>query len=387
VPTVGGATATSNAAADAGPPPEALRSDRAVGVDAPRETVRELGAKEPKSDSKELGGYTMLVVLHAGEGPPPPRGPEVNAQAIEAARRKLEARIAIEASQTRARFVVSGGFVVPQGTELRARIDRYGHVVLVPGEDVYRVAEPGALRALLGERRLDVAPLSAAEVTSRGEGSRRLNLRTRRVDVTTRAAKATLEIGAFRDAGDGGTLVCRLLLDLVSAPPSTAPCATDEIPLHAELRWTTQGALSFDVTSIVRRVDLAAQDLAAPPATATFAAGPLHASWGEPLLGKADIAGFRNAPIELPPPQARDAQAPAPDAGLVLVNSSEQLRVAWVDGVPVAWVAPGGRVPLPSLLRGRYVLQWRTFLGDAWEAPETLSVPGLSELGADAGVR
>ena len=387
VPTAAGETATSNGAGDAGPPPEPLRSDRALAADTPRETVREPGAKEPRSDSKELGGYAMQAVLHAGEGPPPQKGPEVNAQAIEAARRKLEARIAIEASQTRARFTLSGAFVLPQATELRARADRYGHVMMLPGEDTYRVVEPGALRALLGERRFDVAPLSAAEVTPAGEGARRLNLRTRRVEVTTRGAKATLELAAFRDAGDGGALVCRLLLDLVGAPPSTAPCVSDEVPLHAELRWTTQGSLAFDVTSIVRRVDLPATELAAPPATATFTAAPLPGSWGEPLLGKSELAAFRNGPIELPPPPGRDAQAPPPETGLVLVNSSDELRFAWLDGAPVAWVAPGGRVPLPALDRGRYVLQWRTFLGDAWEPPETVSVPGVSEMGADAGVR
>jgi hypothetical protein len=349
--------------------------------------VRELAAKDPKNLSTELGGYVIQAVLHSGEGPPAPKGPEVNAPAIETARRKLEARLAIDASQTRARFVLSGGFVVPQGTELRARGDRYGYVVLAPGEDAYRVAEPGALRALLGERRMDVAPLSPAEVTPAGEGARRLNLRTRRVDVSTRAAKATLELGAFRDAGDGGALVCRMLLDLMSAPPATAACASDEIPLHAELRWTTQGALAFDVTSIVRRIDLPASELAAPPSTATFSAAPLPGSWGEPLLGKTELTALRNAPIELPPPQGRDAQAPPPEAGLVLVNSSDELRVAWLDGVPVAWVAAGGRVPLPSLQRGRYVLQWRTFLGDAWEPPETVNVPGVGEVGADAGAR
>lgn len=387
VPTAAGETATSNAGSDAGPPPEPLRSDRALTADSPREIVRELAAKDPRNDPKELGGYAMQAVLHSGEGPPAAKGPEVNTQAIEAARRKLEARLAIDASQTRARFVPSGGFVLPQGTELRARVDRYGYVLLAPGEDAYRVAEPGALRALLGERRLDVAPLSPAEVTSAGEGARRLNLRTRRVEVSTRAAKATLELATFRDAGDGGALVCRLLLDLMSAPPATAACASDEIPLHAELRWTTQGALAFDVTSIVRRLDLPAGELAAPPSTATFSAAPLPGSWGEALLGKAELAALRSAPVELPPPQGRDAQAPPPESGLVLVNSSDELRVAWLDGVPVAWVAAGGRVPLPSLQRGRYVLQWRTFLGDAWEPPETVNVPGVGEVGADAGAR
>jgi hypothetical protein len=71
----------------------------------------------------------------------------------------------------------------------------------------------------------------------------------------------------------------------------------------------------------------------------------------------------------------------------VLVNSSDELRVAWLDGVPVAWVGPGGRVPLPSLVRGHYVLQWRTFLGDAWEPPVTVTVPGMSDMGGDAGAR
>jgi hypothetical protein len=381
------ATTTSAPGVDGGPPPEPLRGDRALAADMPRETLRELGTKETRTDTRELGGYSIQAIVHAGEGPPAIKGPEVNAAAIESARRKLEVRMSIDASQTRARFVLSGGFVLPQGTELRARADHYGHIVLLPGEDGYRVAEPGALRALLGERRLDVAPVSPAEVTSPGEGLRRMNVRTRRVDVSTRTAKATLEVAAFRDAGDGGALVCRMLLDLMSAPPSTAACATDEVPLHAELRWTTQGALAFDVTSIVRRADLAATDMAAPPATAVFASGPLPPSWGEALLGKGELGAFRTAPVELPPPQGRDAQAPPPDAGLVLVNSSDELRIGWLDGVPVAWVAPGGRVPLPSLVRGHYVLQWRTFLGDAWEPPETVTVPGMSDMGSDAGPR
>jgi hypothetical protein len=373
------ATAT-NAGADAGPPPEALRSDRPLPADSPHESIREPGMKEATRDPKELFGYSLQAVLRTGEGPPAPRGAEVNVGAIDLARRKTEAHIAIQASQTRARFVLSGGFVLPQGTELRARVDRYGHLMMWPGDSAYRVAEPGALRALLGERRLDVAPLSPASVTNSGEGPRRLNLRTRRVDVSTRAAKAILEVTPLRDAGDGGVLVCRMLLDLLNAPPSTAACASDEMPLRAELRWTTQGALTFDVTSIERRTDLPMSDLAAPPLSVVFAAGPPPALSGEALVSKAELAAFRSGPVEIAA-AVNDAQALAPEAGLVLVNSSDELRVAWIDGVAVAWVAPGGREWLTSLVRGRYVLQWRTFLGDAWEPPRTILVPGLSDIG------
>jgi hypothetical protein len=382
--TAAGTTTTSLPLGDAGLPPEPLRGDRALSPDAPRDTVREPGSKEPRTDWREVGGYTMQAVMHSGEGPPAPRGPEVNTNAIDGARRKLEARMTIEASQTRARFVLWGGFVLPQGTELRARVDRYGHLVFLPGEGTYRVAEQGALRALFGERRLDVAPLSAAEVRSPSDGPRRLSFRTRRVDVTTRAARATLELATVRDSGDGGALICRMLLDLVGAPPSTVACANDEIPLHADLRWTTQGALTFDVTSIASTTHLPAQDLAAPPATATFAVEPLTGSPGEILLPKGELAAFRNAAVEVPAVSARHAPAPPPEAGLFLVNAGDELRVAWLDGAPVAWVGPGASLPVTALLRGRYTLQWRTFLGDAWDAPEQVIVPGQSTTGGDA---
>ena len=343
------------------------------------EVTRDSTGKEPARDSRELAGYALQAVLRSGEGPPAPKGPEVNTAAIEAARRRAEARIAIELSQTRARFLLSGAFVVPSGVEIRARSDRYGHLFMWPGEHTYRVAEPGALRALLGERRLDVAPLSPARVVPGGEGSRRLNVRTRRVEVATRAARAAFELGSLRDAGEGGVLVCRLLLDLMTAPPSTVVCGADEIPLHAELRWTTQGALAFDVTAIVRRFDLPQQDLAAPPAATTLDEGPPSVPPGDILLSKSDLAAFRNGPIDVGPGAAQDAQPPPPDVGLLVVNSGDGLRVVWVDGVPVAWVAPGEREWLTSLVRGRYALQWRTFLGDAWEPPRTIVVPGTSE--------
>ena len=270
-----------NIGADAGPPPEPLRSDRPLPTDVLHETSREPASKESARDTRELSGYVLHSVLRMGEGAPPPKGPEVNLSVIESARRKTEAHIAIEASQTRARFVLAGGFVLPQGAELRARNDRYGHLVIWPGENTYRVAEPGALRALLGERRLDVAPLSPARVTSAGEGARRLNVRTRRVEISTRAARASMELASFRDAGEGGVLVCRMLLDLMNAPPSTAACAVDDVPLHAELHWTTQGVLTFDVASIARRADLVVQDLAAPPPATTFELRPLPVPAGE----------------------------------------------------------------------------------------------------------
>ncbi|HEX8794027.1 MAG TPA: hypothetical protein VF765_23960 [Polyangiaceae bacterium] len=376
------ANAAGNAGAntDGGAVPEPMRADRELTIDVPRETSRELLAKDPARDPKELAGYQIDLVVHAGEGPAAVKGPEVNALAIEAARHKTEARITVQASQSRARFVFQGGFVLPPGTELRARVDRFGHLLFWPTEQSYRVVEPGALRALLGERRLDVAPQSRVQATPAGDGARRLNVRTRRVELATRAGKATLELGAFRDAGDGGALVCRFLVDLMGGTPAGSPCATDELPLHAEIRWSTQGTLVVDAVDVTRRSDLAVADLAAPPPSTWFATGLPPGSEGDALLPRGELAAIRNGPVDVPPAPAADGGPPPPESGLFLANLGDAPRFAWIDGVAAAWVASGGRVALPSLLRGRYVFQWRTPLGDGWEPPQTVTAPGRVEL-------
>jgi hypothetical protein len=381
LPSAANGAGAENSGRDAGPAPTPLRNGEELAADVVRDPSREAGLKE---GAREGGVFTLQAFLRTGEGPPAPRASEVNAAAIDAARRKMETRLNVDIAAARARFVLSGGFVVPASTELRSRLDRYGHLLFWPGEPGYRIVEPGALRAFVGERRLDVAPLSPADVRAAGEGQRRLNLRTRRLEIATRAAKATFEIAALPVPTEGGALVCRFLLDLMSALPSTPACASDEVPLHAEIRWTTRGGLVFDATSLVRRTDTSAQSLGAPPPSVPLVTSPPPPSPAELLLPRPEIAAFRTAAVDVPLPPARDAQAPAPDSGLLLVNSSDELRVAWLDGAPVAWVAPGARLALGMLLRGRYVLQWRTFLGDGWEAADTLVVPGVSEVGTAA---
>jgi hypothetical protein len=163
----------------------------------------------------------------------------------------------------------------------------------------------------------------------------------------------------------------------MSAAPGTAACETDEVPLHAELRWTTQGVLTFDVTSITRRSDLAGADLATPPASLAFSSAPPPFQPAETLVARSELAAFRTGPVDVPPAPGHDGQDPA---GLTLLNSTDELRVLWLDGVPAAWVAPGARVVLSSLVRGRYGVQWRTFLGDSWDPPTTAVVPGTSEV-------
>lgn len=355
-----------------------LAANAATGTAAPLR-----GDERLPSDGagRDAIGYSLSAVFHPADVIGPPRAPEVNALGIDAARKKTELRVAIDLTTSRLRAAMVGtGFVLPPETELRSRIDRPGHVVVWPGGTMYRPLPPGALRALFGERRFDVAPLTPAEIVPRDEPGKRIGIKTRKVDVATRAAKATFEVGKLVELGEGGVLLCRLLLDLMNAQPGAGLCTTDEAPVRAEIHWTAQGSIAFELTGVLRKTDVAA--IAVPPSAASFASGAPPASAVHPMLTPAELAAFRVGPIDVPPPGQITSEQ------LVVWNPTVQLRVLYVDGVPAAWAAPGARDTLIGLQRGKYVMQWRTFLGDSVDAPFLQAVPGLVEVGnPDAGQR
>lgn len=371
--------------AGAGPGLQAMRGDQSLPPDVVPRDVVPPGVRDVPST---LTGYTLTASLHVGDVPPPPaKAQEMNGVAVEAARRRSELRWTADFVPARLRVALAGAFLLPEGTELRARADRYGHVVVWPDGRSYRPMPPGSLRALLGERRFDVAPLSRADLSvplPLGDGAKRFGLRVRRVDVVTRAARGTFDIAHAPEAGEGGALLCRLLLDLVNGPPSVPLCGDGDVPVHVELRWASRGSLTFDAQSLTRRTDLPPTILATPPATAAFVDGPWPPPLPEVMLPPGELASFRASPVDVPPPPP--SLAGEAGAGMLLINTTDLLRTVWVDGVPVAWVGPGGRLRVPGLVRGRYALQWRTFLGDAVEPVTTVTVPGVSTYGVtDAG--
>lgn len=351
---------------EGGPPPSPLRGDEVL--------------SDSLSSSKE-SGYTLSALFRLSDLVGPPRAPEVNAAGLDAARKATENRVNVDLSPTRMRTTLAGrGFVLPAETEIRARSDRYGHVVVWPGLTTYRTLSPGSMRALLGERRFDVAPIAPAAISAREEGPRRIGIRTHKFEVTTRAGTGVFEIGKLDGAGEGGVLLCRMLLDLMNAPPTTTVCSADEVPVRVELRWTSRGSLVFELTGVLRRTDFPAGSLLAPPHGASFEPTPPPASGVTAMLSNAELAALRSNDVDVPPnPNAADA--------LTLVNATDALRVLFLDGVPVAWAAPGAKGEVHGLRKGRYVAQWRTFFGDSSEAPVTQIVPGLSQVGGtpDAG--
>ena len=343
---------------DAGPPPELARPQTSLPAD---------------TSLRDGPGYTLTVALRFPEAPGILRG-DLPQATLEAARRRVEPSLAVELGPQRAKLTLKGrAHLLSEGTELRLRSDFYGGALVTDGGSVYRVLVPGTLRALFNDRRLDVGPLTPAEIALGGEGARRLGYRTRKVEVWTRAAKASFELAKVQDAGEGGVLLCRFLLDWMSAAPATPLCQDGEVPLHAELHWTPRGVLVFDAVSIARRLDMPAASLAAPPPASRFSTEPLPREGGALFLSPQEILALR--------PGGETAR-------LVLQNGGDEVRITWLDGVPFGWVAPGGRVEIAQLPKGKIGVEWRTFLDDADKVPlQSLTLPAASDAsGADAGL-
>ncbi len=369
---------------DAGLPPVALRGDQPLPADVQGE--------------RAVSGYSIEATLHLAELALPPRGGEANAAAAaaeDAQRKATEPRVVVEMGASRLRWVfASGAFPVLPGTELRARADRYGFLLLVPSwaaagganSATYATLAPGTLHALLDDRRLDVGPTLGVEVLGRGEVGKRApspapSPSLRRIEVITGAGHALVDFSRHEGLGDGGILLTRLLLDALGVPPSTRLAQPDELPSRVELRVAPRGQIVFEVTAVTRRSDLDPALLATPPALAEYRENPLRPDSSALLVSAADLAGFRAAG------GSGDAGAVEGSGnGVSLFNATDRVRYAALDGVPVAWLAPGARINVPAP-RGHYLLQWRTFFGDELSAVESIPIPSVRTLGGlDAGL-
>jgi hypothetical protein len=266
-----------------------------------------------------------------------------------------------------------------QGTEIRARSDFYGHLLVWPNGSRYRVLPPGAVRTLLGERRVDAVPLVRPQISGKGEGLRRIGLSTRRWDLSTPTGKLSLEQAKIAAAGEGGVLLCRLLAEIIAIDPSAAPCNSDDVPLVAHFQWPDGGSVAFEVTRVAERVEFSAEQRLVPPSGGEFTPASL------PPAVRQRVLDARRARCS-PPTSSRcpwRSCAGRVDEGLVLYNGTDTIRYAFVDGVPLAWVAPNHDQRVSGLQRGRYIIQWRTFLGDAVDAPVIVELPARVEIPSD----
>jgi hypothetical protein len=168
----------------------------------------------------------------------------------------------------------------------------------------------------------------------------------------------------------GAALLCRLLVELVAVEPTTALCAPGYLPVRAQFTWRSGSGVVFELHEFSRRMELPVGDVLCPPPGVQLAAAVVPAQPSGVLLTRDEAAAFRLRPGE--------AGAPGPGApleGLVARNATDSLRYLLVDGVPVAWLLPGQEVAIPGFPRGRYTVQWRSFLGDKVEPPRQVEAP------------
>ncbi|MCC6648638.1 MAG: hypothetical protein IT374_24105 [Polyangiaceae bacterium] len=342
--------------------PQALRSDEPMPPDT-------LGAKE-------TSGVSLVMEWKPQELPSPPRAPETHAEGLATLRRATALRTTLQLTETgRLRLVFEGrGFPLPAGTELRARGDRLGHALVFPGATEYRPAAPGTLRSLFGDRRLDALPLVSGQIGPKKELPPRLGRAVSRYSITTKLGALTLDVARAPELGQGGVMLCRLLVELVGVDPSTLACEADQLPIRAHLAFPT-GGIVLDLSDLpAKRVELPLADLSAPPPGATLAAATTPTGPAV-VASREELALLRTRELDTTPAPG------APPDGLLVRSGVDSLRAVMLDGALVAWLDAGESVTLAGLRRGRYTASSRTLLGDAADAPRAVEAPGRFTLG------
>jgi hypothetical protein len=341
-----------------------------------------LYSPEPDVDqakSKDAPGLAIHAIWRWPVFDTAPLEPESDAPAITEASSTLKADISIELHPSgHMRWEWTGSiFPLPPGTELRARIASYGHVLVWPGETKYRVLAPGALRAVLEEHRADATPLVLGSLRRLPEG-KRLGRPTEVSEISTAHGTLILHQLQLDESASGASLICRALVELISASPASAVCTEDHLPLYAEIKLADGGRSSFEVTELPHKADGVTR-LPILPASGTFQLSALPDF--SPLL--IDQATQRKL-------HSRDrGDAQSAQRGLTLTNSNPVVAYLSLDRVQTVMLGPFETAHLSDLRAGRYRATWHGFFGTVLRGPELVDVPGRMDShidrGADAG--
>jgi hypothetical protein len=373
------AAPTKQAARDPLHPTPEPSSSSDVKVPEPPRPLREDEAPPLEAELRPAPGVSLEGRLRWLESPPP-RSPEGNADALSRARDKSGFDVTIDVSSLgRLRVVLaSRAFPFPSGTELRARDDRYGHLVVWPAASAYTPVPPGALRTVLAEVRVDVSPLTESSVVLSGAGNL-LGVPTQKVRLETSLGKLELEQAALPLVGSGGALLCRLLLELMALAPDSAACRSEQVPLRAEYTWPSGARFELEITKLTKRPELAAEGLATPPLGAALRRGELPGLPFVALVEERELAELHSR--ALPPPAKLDPTAPK--LGLVFQNRGDLPRYLLVDGVPVVWLRADAEWLVTGLKPGRYSVQARDFFGADATPTRVLELPTRFQVGDD----
>jgi hypothetical protein len=351
-------------------------------VDAAAPTTRWLKEDEAvDSDalSHEASGARLVARLRWLDLPPFPRMPEANNDALQKLKEALAFELVIElsaAGRMRVRLD-SDAFVLPRGSELRARPDRLGHVLTWDGASKYTVLPAGTLRAALSEHRPDNTPLLKPKITAAGMGSV-LGVATEKTELSTPLGKLVLDQASLPTAGSSGKLLCRMLSELIAADPLSSLCERGQVPLKAELSTRSGGHLLFEVQKLER--DRPLEVAMVPPADARFVPEDLPGPGSALVPSDERLRELRLKPLA----RTEKAEAGAPKQGLVVQNRSDVLRYVVLDGVVLARVPARAEILVEALLPGKYALVTLDFLGDEMTPLRMIELPARVAIGEEA---
>jgi hypothetical protein len=375
-PLIAGPTKT--LARDAGHAPTDAPAD--AGAPEPPRPLRDNDPLPAESELRAAPGLVLEARLRWLDAPPP-RSPEGNADALAKARDRNAFEVTVELSSLgRLRLKLSSkAFPFPTGTELRARDDRYGHILVWPAAEAYTLLPPGTLRATLAEHRVDVTPLSEPSVALAGSDSR-LGVATQKQRIETSIGRLELEQAVAPAAGTAGALFCRLLVELLAVAPESAACRPEWVPLRANYTWATGERFELEATKLTKRLELAVDGLSVPPSGAGSRQGELPGPPFVALIEERELADFHSR--ALPPPAKPEPSAPK--LGLVFQNHGDIPLYLLVEGVPVVWLRADAEWLVSGLKPGRYTVQARSFFGAENAPPRLLQLPARFTVGDEA---
>jgi hypothetical protein len=339
---------------DAGPPAPPLRGD----LPFPSTTYL---APLPIKDASYLHVDARLTSMDLSFA----RRAETLSAPAESLRKRGEVRLAVDLGYGRMLLAHSGASLLPTGSKLRSRVDQLGFLLETQEQDRYRVVAPGALRALWAEGRFDVAPATPLEATPEATFGKFGTARTRRVRLRGSAGSAIVEIARIEGTADNGVLLLRMLEELLGGRRGSMALAVDELPVRAEYRWSSRGGYLFEVTAAVRKNEPSALHLNCPSERSTF----------DPTLFRPSGSGLFYSTRELATLRAADKSGDAQGELRISSQDAEPLFV-WVEGVPIAVLAPRSSFDLPGLRNGQYNVQLRTFFDDRAPLVKSVGVPG-----------
>ncbi|HEY5958815.1 MAG TPA: hypothetical protein VIV60_19775, partial [Polyangiaceae bacterium] len=326
--------------------------------------------------ARDAAGLLLDAEWRWSDTPTAANAPETSVEALEALRSSTRWRMRIElVSVGRMRLTFMGqGYPWAEGTELRARVDRLGHVLVWPDEKHYRHVVVGALRALFTDRRLDRGPLFTPKVMA-GPTAALLGQSTLKRNVNTPVGEVQLESATLAAAGSGAILLCRFLVELVGADPDLAECSADQVVLRANIASAPGGKLQFIVNHFSKKLELPLAGIQVPPDNAHFETS------GLPLPQSGTVSRQQLLALRSHAVAASAATRDAPAQGLVAANRTLALRALLVDGAVVAWLMPGAELSIPELKSGTYMIAWRDFFGTLSEPAKTVALPARVNLG------